>query len=186
MDLRVSSAIIKYCVLFEQEFFGTTVMERAGIEFRATGLERTLVDLHARPDLGGGWEEIWRSLESVEYFDLDLIAASNCWVIGQRRPRWAGSSSAMPTIRLRRPCVGDGKVESLTAFVLRHEALPPKLATMTVMTTTKPTPEEVRKEVTAMKSASKEILKSKESARRFLIKKGYITKSGNLTRKYGG
>ena len=57
-----------------REFFATTVMERAGIEFRATSLERTLVDLHARPDLGGGWEEIWRSLESVEYFDLDLIA----------------------------------------------------------------------------------------------------------------
>lgn len=57
-----------------QEFFATKVMERAGIEFRVTTLERTLVDLHARPDLGGGWEEIWRSLESVEYFDLDLIA----------------------------------------------------------------------------------------------------------------
>ena len=56
---------------------------------------------------------------------------------------------------------------------------------MTVITT-KPTPEEVRKEVRAMKSASKEILKSKESARRFLVEKGYITKSGKLTRKYGG
>ncbi|MFP4166443.1 MAG: type IV toxin-antitoxin system AbiEi family antitoxin domain-containing protein [Opitutales bacterium] len=57
-----------------REFFATTIMERSGIEYRATSLERTLVDLHARPDLGGGWEEIWRSLESVEYFDLDLIA----------------------------------------------------------------------------------------------------------------
>ncbi len=26
-----------------------------------------------RPDRGGGWEEVWRSLESVEYFDLDLV-----------------------------------------------------------------------------------------------------------------
>lgn len=57
-----------------REFFGTTVLERAGIEFRAASLERTLVDLHARPDLGGGWEEIWRSLEAVEYFDVDSIA----------------------------------------------------------------------------------------------------------------
>lgn len=30
-----------------------------------------MVDLLDRPDLGGGWEEVWRSLESVEYFDLD-------------------------------------------------------------------------------------------------------------------
>ncbi|MCK4485602.1 MAG: hypothetical protein KAU38_02450 [Desulfobacterales bacterium] len=25
------------------------------------------------PKLGGGWEEIWRSLESVEFFDLDQV-----------------------------------------------------------------------------------------------------------------
>jgi hypothetical protein len=26
-----------------------------------------------RPDLTGSWEEIWRSLESVEFFDLDQV-----------------------------------------------------------------------------------------------------------------
>jgi predicted transcriptional regulator of viral defense system len=26
-----------------------------------------------RPQLGGGWEEIWRSLESVDFFDLDAV-----------------------------------------------------------------------------------------------------------------
>jgi hypothetical protein len=26
-----------------------------------------------RPELGGGWEEIWRSLESVEFFNLDQV-----------------------------------------------------------------------------------------------------------------
>ena len=25
------------------------------------------------PEHGGGWEEIWRSLESVEFFDLDVV-----------------------------------------------------------------------------------------------------------------
>ncbi len=40
---------------------------------RVTSLERTLVDVLDRPDLGGGWEEIWRSLESVEFFDLDKV-----------------------------------------------------------------------------------------------------------------
>jgi predicted transcriptional regulator of viral defense system len=31
------------------------------------------VDVLARPDLGGGWEEVWRSLEGVEYFDLEQV-----------------------------------------------------------------------------------------------------------------
>lgn len=56
-----------------QEHFATKTAERSGVEVKVTSLERTLVDLHDRPDLGGGWEEIWRSLESVEYFDLDLV-----------------------------------------------------------------------------------------------------------------
>jgi predicted transcriptional regulator of viral defense system len=45
----------------------------AGGEVRVTTLERTLVDVLAHPDLGGGWEEIWRSLELVEYFDLEAV-----------------------------------------------------------------------------------------------------------------
>jgi len=26
-----------------------------------------------RPAISGGWEETWRSLESVEYFDLEQV-----------------------------------------------------------------------------------------------------------------
>lgn len=40
---------------------------------RTTTLERTLVDVLDEPDKGGGWEEIWRSLEMVEFFDLDAV-----------------------------------------------------------------------------------------------------------------
>ena len=68
------------CVLFPkalrekgQQQFATKVVERAGLDIRVATLERTLVDVLDRPELGGGWEETWRSLESVEYFDLDLI-----------------------------------------------------------------------------------------------------------------
>jgi predicted transcriptional regulator of viral defense system len=32
-----------------------------------------MVDVLDRPRFGGGWEEIWRSLESVEFFDLDAV-----------------------------------------------------------------------------------------------------------------
>ena len=52
---------------------GVLAAERAGLEIRVTSLERTLVDVLDRPDLSGGWEEIWRSLESVEFFDLDKV-----------------------------------------------------------------------------------------------------------------
>jgi predicted transcriptional regulator of viral defense system len=57
-----------------QETFGVKMAERAGVDIHVTSLERTLVDVLDRPDLGGGWEEIWRSLESVEFFDLDQVA----------------------------------------------------------------------------------------------------------------
>ncbi len=43
------------------------------MEIRVTSLERTLVDLFDKPDLGGGWEEIWRSLESVEFYNINEI-----------------------------------------------------------------------------------------------------------------
>jgi predicted transcriptional regulator of viral defense system len=40
---------------------------------RVTTFERTLVDVLDAPDLGGGWEEVWRSLEMVEFFDLAAV-----------------------------------------------------------------------------------------------------------------
>lgn len=57
----------------DRDTLGVKAAERLGVTVRVTTLERTLVDLLDRPDLGGGWEEIWRSLESVEFFDLDQV-----------------------------------------------------------------------------------------------------------------
>ncbi len=56
-----------------KEQFGVSTGERAGMPLRVTSLERTLVDVLDRPHVSGGWEEIWRSLETVEFFDLDMI-----------------------------------------------------------------------------------------------------------------
>lgn len=53
--------------------FGVIIVDRSGLEIRVTSLERTLVDVLDRPDLSGSWEEIWRSLESVEFYDLDRV-----------------------------------------------------------------------------------------------------------------
>ena len=55
------------------EQFAVLTEERQNIKIRVTSLERTMVDVLDRPDMSGGWEEIWRSLESIEYFELDKI-----------------------------------------------------------------------------------------------------------------
>jgi predicted transcriptional regulator of viral defense system len=52
---------------------GVAKKPRDGATVRVTTLERTLVDVLDAPRHGGGWEEIWRSLESVEFFDLDAV-----------------------------------------------------------------------------------------------------------------
>lgn len=59
----------------KNESFGVTTAERAGVPLKVTSLERTFVDVLDRHDLVGGWEEAWRSLEMVEYFDLDQVVA---------------------------------------------------------------------------------------------------------------
>jgi len=55
--------------------FGGGVREerRQGLVVRVTGYERTLVDVLDAPEHGGGWEEIWRSLEAIEFVDLDFV-----------------------------------------------------------------------------------------------------------------
>ena len=56
------------------DFGGGIVSEPyAGGTVRVTTLERTLVDVLDVPDLGGGWEEVWRSLGRVQHFDLDAV-----------------------------------------------------------------------------------------------------------------
>ena len=55
--------------------FGGGVREerRHGLAVRVTGYERTLVDVLASPEHGGSWEEIWRSLEGIEFIDIDFV-----------------------------------------------------------------------------------------------------------------
>jgi len=54
---------------------GDHVLERrhSGGVVRVTSLERTLVDVLHDPKRCGGWEEVWRSLEMIEFFDLDAV-----------------------------------------------------------------------------------------------------------------
>lgn len=52
---------------------GILDLPHAGGTVRVATLERTLVEVLDAPNKGGGWEEIWRSLEMVEFFDLDAV-----------------------------------------------------------------------------------------------------------------
>ncbi len=61
--------------LRDRNDLGVVTERCAGGTVRVTTLERTLVDVLDMPALGGGWEEIWRSLDTVEYFDLDAVLA---------------------------------------------------------------------------------------------------------------
>lgn len=63
----------KALLLHNQEEYGVDTLERSGLDIRVTGLERTLVDVLDRPKYSGTWEEIWRSLEMIEYVDLDQV-----------------------------------------------------------------------------------------------------------------
>lgn len=52
---------------------GIVEHRHAGGLARVATLERTLVDALDAPEWCGGWEEVWRCLEMVEYFDLDAV-----------------------------------------------------------------------------------------------------------------
>ena len=56
-----------------KELFGVEKVDRFGQDILVASLERSLVDMLHRPDLSGGWEEIWRSAESVEYYDIQQV-----------------------------------------------------------------------------------------------------------------
>jgi predicted transcriptional regulator of viral defense system len=56
-----------------EHMYGVIFRKRLGVELRVTDFERTFVDVLDRPELTGSWEEIWRSLEMVEFFDLDRV-----------------------------------------------------------------------------------------------------------------
>lgn len=54
--------------------FGVQTSHYFSHQLRLTSLERTFVDILDRPALSGEWEEIWRSLEAIEYLDLDAVS----------------------------------------------------------------------------------------------------------------
>ena len=57
-----------------QENIFTRIEDVQGVNIRVTSLERTLVDVLDKPKFGGGWEEIWRSLEMIDRIKINQVA----------------------------------------------------------------------------------------------------------------
>lgn len=79
LAIRFSDCLVKGIVLPSPYWtrsaasLGVETHTRSHTTIRVASLERAFVDLMDRPSLGGSWEEIWRSLDSIEYFDLSII-----------------------------------------------------------------------------------------------------------------
>lgn len=59
------------------------------------------------------------------------------------------------------------------------------LRKMTVVIS-RPSEDEVRREVEALQIAARKIIRSKDAARKYLRENGFIRKDGTLTKRYGG
>jgi predicted transcriptional regulator of viral defense system len=98
-----------------RESLGVQDVDRDGHNIRVTTLERTAVDVLDRPALTGGWEEVWRSLESIPYFDLNLlieytlalekatIAAKVGFYLEQHNQTLMVDARSLERLRARRP-----------------------------------------------------------------------------------
>ena len=90
-------------------------VEHAGGQVRVTTLERTLVDVLTEPSRGGSWEEIWRSLEMIEYCDLDAVIAYTLtlgsaltagrvgFFLEQHRENWMVEETHLEALRAHAP-----------------------------------------------------------------------------------
>lgn len=56
-----------------KERLGVKLVDRKGLDISITNLERTLVDLLDRPDLSGGWEEIWQSTGGFGFLNMNEV-----------------------------------------------------------------------------------------------------------------
>lgn len=99
----------------EHYFSGVTEQRHGGGIVRVTTLERTLVDVLDMPTYAGGWEEIWRSLQMIEFIDLDaavhhalergsaLTIARVGFFLEQHRDLWTVSAQHLARLRRHRP-----------------------------------------------------------------------------------
>jgi predicted transcriptional regulator of viral defense system len=57
----------------QDERFGVEEIYRQGLSISITSLARTYVDLLDRVKLGGGWEEVIRSINKISVLNVDQV-----------------------------------------------------------------------------------------------------------------
>ena len=94
---------------------GVETMDRPDGDVRVTTRERTLLDVLDRPELGGGVEEIWRSVAAIEVLDLrelerllqriqrPVLVARLGFLLEAMRGRWMVSESLLDRLMQFRP-----------------------------------------------------------------------------------
>jgi predicted transcriptional regulator of viral defense system len=95
---------------------GIETWDRQGLAVRVTGLERTIVDCLDRPQLSGGWEEVWHPLEGLDaYLNTDLLldytlklrtattAAKVGYFLSQHQERLRIPAMVLETLKAHRP-----------------------------------------------------------------------------------
>ncbi|MCW5589320.1 MAG: hypothetical protein KIT27_06605 [Legionellales bacterium] len=66
-------AFPKILITHQQENVATDTVTRQGVKLRITSLERTIVDVLDKPELGGGWEDILASFEMVGVLNIQKL-----------------------------------------------------------------------------------------------------------------
>ena len=126
------------------EDFGIITVERSGLPVPVTSLERTLVDVLTRTDLGGGWAEAGRSFDQVRSLDIDAVveyallmnskaaAAKVGWYLEHHPHAWGVKRDHLNRLRAQAPNhwyalneFRGAPVESVRGWNLR---MPPALA----------------------------------------------------------
>jgi predicted transcriptional regulator of viral defense system len=85
---------------------GVTIVDRLGLEVRVTTLERTLADLFDRPDLAGGAEELFNSLDLVDRVDARALLRFLSGLGNATAAGAAGWWLSRAQARLGRPATG--------------------------------------------------------------------------------
>jgi predicted transcriptional regulator of viral defense system len=113
--------------------WGVTTQDRLGINIRLTDLERTCVDVLHRPELAGGFEEIWRSLEAAPYLNLDkvieyalLLDSANTnarlgFFLEQHKEKFSVKKSHLDPLRHHKPSVPRKMSGSVSKGILVRE-----------------------------------------------------------------
>lgn len=99
----------------EHQSFLVNEEDRRGIKLHVTALERALVDALDRVDLGGGIEEVWRSLESISYLKVKQVVeyalllnnatttAKVGWFLDRHREKLHVADDLLEELRRSRP-----------------------------------------------------------------------------------